>query len=242
MKIYIGYDSREDEAWDICKFSIMQRASLPLEIEPLNSDHPKYSREYLTDSQGQRVDVIDGRPFSTSFSFARFMVPAIQDYKGWAVYADCDFLFLEDIAKLWQFKDDSYAIRVVKHEHDPIERVKMDGRTQQTYPRKNWSSLVLWNCGHPANRRLTPYQVNSRPGSWLHGFHWLQDEEIGELPLGWNYLSGYYPLREKNEVQAIHYTEGGPWFDKYRGCDFADLWLEERESFAKQEKRYATAG
>ena len=226
--IYIGYDKREDIAAQVCKFSIQRRSSVPLLTEHVSWLSPGYDRPYKIEN-GQCIDKRDGRPFSTAFTFARFLVPWLQDYGDWALFCDCDFLFLEDVAKLFALRDESKAVMVVKHLHLPSVTRKMDGQDQSAYPRKNWSSLMLWNCGHPSNKALTPDVVNHMPGRMLHGFKWLEDDEIGELPPSWNHLADY--TLSKVRPKAIHFTEGGPWFDEYKDCQYADLWNEEKEFY-----------
>jgi hypothetical protein len=116
----------------------------------------------------------------------------------------------------------------VKHDHQPVDTLKMDGQAQTVYPRKNWSSLVLWNCGHPAHNGLTLERINGLPGRDLHRFCWLNDDEIGELPLEWNWLEG--SSDPVSPIRMIHYTRGGPWMSNWRGVQYADLWLRERSS------------
>ena len=102
----------------------------------------------------------------------------------------------------------------------------MDGQKQTIYPRKNWSSVVLWNCGHPSNEKITVDLVNNPnyDGKYFHRFSWLKDEEIGKLSHEWNWLVGWYKAPEDGEPKALHYTEGGPWFKNYRHCEYGDVW------------------
>jgi len=119
--------------------------------------------------------------------------------------------------------DPSKAVMVVKHDHRQ-EGMKMDNQPQQSYPRKNWSSVMLFNCNHSANRRLTVEDVNRRPGRDLHRFYWLHDDEIGELPPEWNWLVGVQPKPKHPKI--AHYTLGGPWLPGWRPQEHDDLWLE----------------
>lgn len=228
-QIFVGWDSREDDAYQVCYGSLMRRSTKPIQVRPLIQtelrDQGLYTRKWHRDEKGAMVDDIDGRPFSTEFSFSRFLVPALMDYRGWAMFVDLDFLFLEDIQKLFSLVDDRYAVMCVHHHHVPKEIIKMDGVPQSSYQRKNWSSMVLWNCEHPANRVLTAEEVNSRTGGWLHRFSWLSDELIGSVPEEWNWLEGHSPLSLK--PKAIHYTRGGPWFENYRDVYYAQEWLDE---------------
>lgn len=235
LPVYIGWDSREVKAYNVCHFSLERHSSIPLEIYPLKHTELRaqglFSRVWKTNERGFFIDERDGKPFSTEFAFTRFLVPALcrraNKRDGWAMFVDCDFLFLEDIAKLTKILDPKYAIMCVKHLHTPNERIKMDGCEQTQYRRKNWSSLMFFNMEHPANATLDAGMVNFAPGSSLHSFSWLEDSDIGDLPEQWNWLEGHSPLRIK--PSAIHYTRGGPWFDNYVAIAYADKWLKESE-------------
>lgn len=233
IPVYIGWDPREDLAYQVCSRSLRRLASQPLYIKKISAydlewpgQDGVYTRRWYQRGT-QKYDEGDGRPFSTDFSFARFMVPILMQYEGWALFHDCDFLWRDDVAKLWALRDPKYAVQVVKHDFTPKETVKMDGQKQEPYPRKNWSSLILWNCSHEANRSLTRNAVNGEDGSWLHGFKWLKDEQIGSLPERWNWLEGH---STSNDPGAVHYTRGGPWWSDYQHVPFADQWFLERES------------
>jgi lipopolysaccharide biosynthesis glycosyltransferase len=143
------------------------------------------------------------------------------------VFMDCDMILTTDIKELFDQADDRYAVMCVKHDYKVKEEFKMDGQKQTIYPRKNWSSVVLWNCGHPSNKVVDQDMVNEKElnGAYFHRFNWLNDEEIGELDHTWNYLVGVYDDIEKPNI--IHYTEGGPWFENYRDCEFNELWKQE---------------
>jgi lipopolysaccharide biosynthesis glycosyltransferase len=224
MKIYIGYDSRESECFDVCKHSILINTHSSPEIHPIKlSDLSIYNRP---------SDPLA----STEFTYSRFLCPYLQNYKGWALFCDCDFLFLEDVTTLFNFKKNEYAVMVCKHDYTPSTDVKMDGKTQTVYPRKNWSSLMLWNCEHPKNKLLTPELINSQTGKFLHRFEWLEDEDIGSLPLEWNWLVGWYKEPQDGYPKALHYTEGGPWFEKYKNCEYSQIWLNVSEEL--QNSRY----
>jgi hypothetical protein len=173
------------------------------------------------------VDLGDLKPFSTDFAFTRFLVPALSLYQGWALFCDCDFLFTADMAEVFALADDKYAVRVVKHDHDPAEKTKMGGIVQTRYRRKNWSSLVLWNCGHPQNASLTGYVVNEWAGQWLHAFSWLDDGVIGDLPRGWNHLAGVDAPLDK-PPQGIHFTLGIPTMPGCGKTPYAALWRAAR--------------
>lgn len=237
---WIGYDTREKDAFDVCSFSCQRKTTHPLVVralkhKELRTDHT-FTRKWMTDENGRMIDAIDGRPFSTEFAFTRFLVPYLQRYKGWALFTDCDVLWLDDIAKLIEAVDDRFAVMCVKHNHIPRNKVKMDGQAQQPYPRKNWSSVMLWNCGHPANRALTPQYVNTATGGQLHGFEWLKDEEIGGLEHGWNFLVGHTPASIKPRV--MHFTDGGPWFENMMEAPYAGWWMAEFDHMLKEKGKF----
>lgn len=231
FKIFIGYDPREHTAYEVCSHSLLKRASIPLEISPIKQSDLRSAGHYWRER---------GPTESTEFSFTRFLTPFLSSYAGWALFVDCDFLYTADIADLLTLTDDRYAVMCVHHEYKPKETTKMDGAVQTIYPRKNWSSMVLYNCAHPKNRILTPELVSKESGAFLHRFMWLDDGEIGEVPFAWNFLVGHNKVDENDlhgtYPKAIHYTMGGPWFDKYKDCEFADLWLKELEELENEKK------
>lgn len=160
----------------------------------------------------------------SEFSISRFSIPFLT--KGWAVFMDSDMVCLTDISKILELADDRYALMCVKHNHVPSEeekeKVKSIDRTQTAYQRKNWSSVMLWNCDHPANKRLTWDMLNSLPGRDLHRFCWLNDDEIGELPQKWNHLVGVNSLT--GDINIAHFTLGGPWVDGWEPQETDYYW------------------
>lgn len=215
LTVYIGWDSREPIAADVCKYSILANASIPVNIVYLKQNDLRKQGIYT-----RPVDELG----STEFTFTRFLVPFLNQYSGWAIFVDCDFVFTDDIAKLLDQADEEKAVQVVQHDYTPKESVKMDGKEQHLYPRKNWSSLILWNCGHFSNTALSINNVNTYTGQYLHRFLWLHDSEIGGLSQEWNWLVGWYREPEDGKPRAIHYTLGGPWFEDYQDCEYADVW------------------
>jgi len=239
LNIYIGYDGREAAATDVCSHSIKKRTRYPLQIKYLKHRELRraglFTRPWLIESDtGDFRDLIDNRPFSTEFSHTRFLVPALMEYKGWALFLDADMLCLSDIKKLFDMRDSKYAVQVVKHTHHvKDDSLKMDGRKQLSYTRKNWSSFILFNCEHPANKKLTKEYISTAKGGDLHAFAWLPNELIGELPDRYNYIAGVsrkLKLSDGGRPDVVHYTEGGPWFPNYRNVPFGQLWLDEYEN------------
>ena len=166
MNVYIGYDSREDLAYQVCSYSIKSKSN-SVNIYPLKLNELKEKRLYTRD---------EDKLGSTEFTFSRFLVPILNNYSGWALFCDCDILFLNSVEELFSKADDRYAIMCVQHDYTPKGDTKMDGKIQSIYPRKNWSSLVLWNCGHPSNKKVTQELINDpdTTGKYLHRFSWLK--------------------------------------------------------------------
>lgn len=233
---YIGFDSREKIAYDVCKHSIEYNTHKHPKIIPLIHGELRkqgfFKRPWLTEAKtGNRIDMIDGRPFSTEFSHTRFLVPALMKYKGWALFCDSDMIFRDDIKDLFALCDDRYAVMCVKHNYKPTNSTKMDGQVQTQYYRKNWSSFFLINCGHPLNKQITPDVVNTQDGSWLHQFAWLPDLYIGALPDKYNWIEG--SSRGMESPSVVHYTNGGPWFNGYKDVLYADEWWKYYERFVE---------
>lgn len=217
LTVYIGWDSREPIAADVCKYSLLAHTSIPLKIVYLKQDELRKKNIYTRskDEMG-----------STEFTFTRFLTPTLNQNKGFAIFVDCDFVFIDDVAKLLHIAktNTDKAVHVVQHDYQPTEKTKMDGQAQHLYPRKNWSSMIVWNCEHPAVQGLDAETVNRETGAYLHRFEWLTDFEIGSLDAGWNWLVGWYKEPQDGTPKALHYTLGGPWFDEYKNCEYSGVW------------------
>lgn len=211
IRIAIGYDERESIAYHTFCQSILEKSSQPLAFTPLVlSSLPSYTEKHK-----------DG---SNSFIYSRFLTPSLFNFEGWAIFADGDMICREDIYNLWKLRDDTKALLCAKHDYKSKYQEKYLGNKNQDYPRKNWSSLVLWNCGHTANRVLTPQFVQNQSGAFLHRFTWLQDDQIGELDLSWNWLTTEYP--RNIDAKILHYTLGTPCFKDYWNCEMSEEWHE----------------
>lgn len=226
LAIFIGHDGREPEATEVCRRSMLEHSSAPLHVQLISEPalrHTGIFRRQWIMRDGVRIDSGDHRPFSTDFAFTRFLVPTLMQHRGLALFCDSDFLWRADVREIFeQHDDDRNAVYVVKHGPLPQNGTKMDGQAQQPYFRKNWSSLVLWNCDHPANQRLTPYQVNNQTGQWLHAFSWLELSQIGELGHEWNWLAGIdEPVASP---KAVHFTLGIPTMRGHEKQTFAEEW------------------
>lgn len=214
IQVVIGFDQREAVAYHTFCQSILERASQPVSFTPLALNTLSSYVEQHTDG-------------SNAFIYSRFLAPWLMDYRGWAIFADGDMICRDDIAKLWALRDDTKAVMVVQHDYKTKAHQKYLGNQNQDYPRKNWSSVILWNCAHPENRRLDPQYVMTHPGSHLHRFAWLDDALIGEIPKDWNWLTTEYP--DNYDAKLLHYTLGTPCFADYTDSEMAELWHAEHE-------------
>jgi hypothetical protein len=217
LNVFIGYDSREDVAFRTLAHSIARRSSIPVSIHPLKQPELRERGLYTRER---------GPTESTEFSLTRFLVPALSEYRGWSMFIDCDMLCRTDIAGLAAEteKQSGKALLVCKHDYTPSPERKFLNQIQTSYPRKNWSSVMLMN--NARCRALTPEYVNQASGLDLHRFNWL-DNAIGGLPIEWNWLVQEYTYNP--DAKIAHFTRGGPWFDEYRGCDYAQEWFAERD-------------
>lgn len=220
IRVFIGYEPKEEIAYHVLASSIMRRSSQPVQITPiiLNSLTEIFNRER--------------NPLqSTEFSFSRFLTPYLSGYDGWSIFMDCDMLVLDDIANLWNLRNEQYALMCVHHEHVPKEKLKFLNQTQTKYERKNWSSVMLLN--NARCKALTPEYVETATGLDLHRFRWLKDEEIGVIPGRWNHLVDYDPHLPIEKISNLHFTEGGPYFEQYKNCGYSENWFAEYQAMIK---------
>jgi lipopolysaccharide biosynthesis glycosyltransferase len=211
ISIVVGFDQREAIAYHVFCQSVLERSTRPIQFLPLAENSLNDYKEVHTDG-------------SNKFIYSRFLTPHLMNYSGWAIFADGDMVCQSDISELWALRDDEKAVQVVKHDYQTKAHKKYMGNKNENYPRKNWSSLILWNCAHSANRVLSPEFIKNQPGSYLHRFSWLKDDEIGELSPEWNWLAIEYP--ENPDAKLIHYTLGTPCFKEYAQASMSDQWLK----------------
>lgn len=222
IKVFIGYDQVESVAWHTMAHSILRQSSKPVAIIPVNLANLK---DMYTRARDPKQ--------SNEFSFTRFLVPYLCDYQGYGIFFDCDMMLRTDITNIFEVveKDPGKAVYVVKHDYEPNDKIKYLDTVQYKYPRKNWSSVVLWNCGHAENRVVTPEFVNTASPMELHRFSWLPDDQIGELDVRWNWLVGEY-VEPPEDVNNVHWTVGGPYFLEYQNSDFSAEWFKEAARMA----------
>ena len=212
LRVFIGSDPKEKVARNVAAHSIWESATAPVSVTPLiYKQLPEiHSRKW--------------QECATEFSFSRFLVPYLCEYKGWALFIDCDMLFRGDVVDLFNeaWDDPSRAVYVVKHNQKCHSDRKFLGLEQKEYPRKNWSSVMLFN--NTMCEALTPEYVREATGRELHQFEWVKDDLIGELDSTWNHLVGDSPPR--TDAKNVHYTYGGPWFTQYQHVEYAGEWWD----------------
>ena len=210
INVFIGYDEGEKVSYHILSESIRRQSSVPVSITPLClSNIPEFKRE-LQPNQ------------STEFAFSRFLVPYLSDYKGWSLLLDSDMMFRDDIKNLWDMIDKEKSIMCCKHDYIPKQNIKFRGAKNEPFPKKNWSSFMLMN--NERCKMLTKEFVETATGLELHQFKWTHEENIGELPLEWNWLVSEYDYNKN--AKNVHWTLGGPYFEDYARSDYADEWFK----------------
>ena len=210
INMIVGFDQREAIAYHTFTQSIIEKSSVPVSVTPLAINSLKNYKENHTDR-------------SNDFVYSRFLTPYLNNFQGWSIFADGDMICQADIKELWDLRDESKAVLVVKHNYQTKQNIKYLGNMNENYPKKNWSSLILWNCGHPKHKILTPEFISNQSGKYLHRFSWLDEEDIGELPIEWNWLAIEYPINASAKI--IHYTLGTPCFKNYKDTDMAEIWI-----------------
>lgn len=213
IPIFVGYDPREAIAYHVCSNSIIRQASQPVSIIPL-------ALNLFTDYNETHTDG------SNQFIYSRFLVPHLMGYQGWAIFIDGDMIVRDDIAKLWNLQQDDKDVMVVKHNYKTRMKQKYLGSKNEDYPRKNWSSVILWNCNSTVNQQLTPAFVQGATGAQLHRFTWIDDARIGELPPEWNWLPDEYGANP--DAKLLHYTLGTPCFHEFADTPQGNEWHKER--------------
>jgi lipopolysaccharide biosynthesis glycosyltransferase len=225
ISVWIGFDPREAAAFAALRQSIrLWNKQLPVHGLVLSDLRERGLYTRPTERRlGRLYDVISEHSMATEFAISRFLVPHLAQ-RGLALFMDCDMLARANLARVFNEVSKSKAVTCVKHAYQPPEGEKMDGQVQTAYPRKNWSSFMVFNCDHPSNKKLTPELVNSLPGRDLHRFCWLEDDEIGEFGPEWNWLVGH--SSDNIDPKVVHYTEGGPWFTGFEDVPYAGEWRE----------------
>ena len=211
LRIFVGFDGKvEPVAYHVFCQSVIEKASIPVSFTALA----------LNTLEGYKETHTDG---SNAFIYSRFLVPYLCDYKGYALFFDGDMICRTDIAEILQHIDPSKAVSVVKHDYTTKHPVKYLGAKNENYPCKNWSSVMLFNCGARQNKDLTPDYIMNATGKQLHRFEWLRTKEIGELPKEWNWLADEYEYNDS--AKLVHYTLGTPCFKDYQNKSYADEWF-----------------
>jgi hypothetical protein len=212
-KIFIGYDPTQDIAYEVLTYSLEKHTSEPLEIQKIDADD-------IPGGWEREQDPLQ----STPFTYTRFLVPYLMGYEGIALFMDSDMLALGDISEVFKLPMEGLTLRVRQHDYNPEATVKMGGKVQTAYPRKNWSSLMLMDCSKLGV--WTKETVQTQTGAFLHRFETIPDEEIGDIPEEFNQLDHMF-----GDTKLLHYTSGGPWLPGCEDASHGDLWHQCREEY-----------
>jgi lipopolysaccharide biosynthesis glycosyltransferase len=207
IPVFVGFDPREAVAYHVFCQSVISRTRAKVRFTPVTGEQ---------------------RDGSNAFIYARFLVPHLCNYQGWAIFADGDMICRADIEELWCMRAHGYDVMVCKHDYRTKHPVKYLGQKNEDYPRKNWSSLMLMNCANFPWHTIDPHTLKTMSGRELHRFEFLDDERIGELPLEWNWLVSEYA--HNPDAKIAHFTIGAPCWTEYKDCDYADEWRKERDA------------
>ena len=234
LTIFVGWDSNEAIAADVLMYTIDKYKSRPVDFFLLKQqelrDKGLYTREL-------------DKKASNEFSMTRWLTPYLNRQlfpnNRYALFLDCDFVFTGDIYRIFDYKEDA-SINVVKHEYVPKSTTKMKDssgkvQAQKNYPRKNWSSFVLYDCENPIVHKLTLEVVNSESPMVLHRFMLFDDKDVGgfnywtkvdgqKIPL-LNHLAGEY--KQPTELPlSIHLTLGIPTIHTAVESAYSKEWLD----------------
>lgn len=206
LQIFVGFDPNELVGFHVFVQSVLSR-----------TDPNKVS---ITPVCGQKGDA------SNVFNKARFEVPYRCGFRGRAIWMDgSDMLCRADISELPDLLESGCDLAVVHHTYSTKYPVKFLGQPNVDYPRKNDSSVIVFDCGNYPWRKFTPeYIARSSPAD-LHRFKDIKVDRIGDLPKEWNWLVGEYEFNPAAKV--AHFTIGLPCWPEYRDWDYADEWRAE---------------
>jgi hypothetical protein len=236
IHVFIGFDDQQPEAYDVCAWSIKKHSGPNVFVHPLKHrvlrEIGLFNRPWMIEENGNWKDLQDGRPFSTTFSFTRFLVPQYYEYLGlwhddrnrWAIFVDSDFIFTQPVELLvMDAENTGKTLSVVKHNYEGKGKPKMDGRDQATYNCKLWSSLMVYDM-FKYDVSDEDLDVNKDDGRSLQTFDWYKPglDNIGSLPEDWNFIPGHSE-RKTLSASAIHYTEGTPLHPGYEHTKYSGL-------------------
>lgn len=201
LKVFIGYDPRQAVSYNVCQHSIIIRALKPVSIIPLVIETLPIKRQGLT-----------------PFTWSRFLVPYLSEFKGISIFLDADIILQHDINEL---------VDIVNNFNSSNELIPAVSVVKSMH-KFEWASMMVFNCEHPDNAKLTPEYID-HTNDRLHSIAWT--ESIGEIPSEWNHLVGYDKPWQKNidkDIKLIHYTQGVPAWNETSDCEFAAEWKKEQ--------------
>jgi len=176
-RVFIGYDPRQPIAYNVLQHSIVTRASEPIAVTPLILKQLPICRRGLTE-----------------FTYSRFLIPWLCDFKGSALFLDADMVVTGDIVELFNAANYVSDVQVMKDQ-----------------PKFEWASAMLFN-----NARcnvLQPEFIDDTRNPLLD-LAWAKS--IGEFPAEWNHCVGY---QKPTPSKLYHYTQGIPCWAETAGVE-----------------------
>lgn len=218
IRLFVGWDEREEVGSHVFTSSVIHNSSLPVSITHLN-------KQAVANLYGTKIE--EG---TNAFTLSRFLVPALCDFSGFAIFADgADMLCRGDLAELWSYKNPNFAVQCVRHKYETRHTKKyvntrMEAENEM-YDRKNWSSLMIMFCGHMAWRKATPEWLEKQSKLDVLQMRWIPDDRIGTLPLTWNWLADEFG--PNHQARLVHWTCGVPGFPAYEATPHSDEWRKQ---------------
>lgn len=205
LKLFVGLDPKELVGFHVFVQSVLSRTD-PNQVEIIPICRTKGSA-------------------SNTFNMHWPEIPRRCGFRGRAVFVDgSDMLCRADILELPDLLERGCDVAVVQHCYSTKYPTKFLGQSNEDYPRKNWMSVVVFECGNSVWRTLEE-KAKGKPASYLHRLEFLPDDRIGDLPRTWNHLVGEYPY--DTEAKIAHFTIGLPCWPAYKHWDYADEWRQE---------------
>jgi hypothetical protein len=146
MRIFIGIDPRAAVAYNVLQWSIIRRASKPVQIVPLVLGQLPLTRKGLT-----------------HFTYSRYLAPWLCNYQGISVFMDSDMLVLGDVYDLKEYADAAVSVVKGKERFEwPSMMVFNNEKCGELTP-----DFINDENNHPQNFEWAD-EVGELPGEWNH--------------------------------------------------------------------------
>jgi len=222
FRVFIGWDPRDQEAAELCRYTLLKNSTLPLTVQFLKLEDCVNGQLYKRKEDAEA---------SSQYTYLRYYIPHLMAHKGLAVYCDPGCIWLSDIRELFQHTSDRAAIHLVKHNYKPTAEFKLDNKPQHQYRKKAWTSVMLLNCSHSSHKKLTAEMVNTSSAQYLHNLEWLNNNDIWSLDPAWNWIPGLYKESNDGTPKVIHFTEGGPWLQNCQRVEYGYHYAQALQSY-----------